>query len=122
MAGGLMADFFATHNLTWDIQWKGPNGISTFHLLELQNWNFFFIISAVLALLSIRLVKKINEAGEARKEMVAIVMRKSVKRGIRKNMSSESLKDRISHPINIPAIKRRIHTYHLLWKEYRKIA
>jgi hypothetical protein len=113
MMGGAMADFFATHQLTWNIEWQGPSGISTFNLLELQNWNFFFFISAILALLSIRLVKRINEKGEAQKGMVTIVMRKSVRRGIRKNMSGEAIKGMMSNPVNIPAIKKRMMTYRL---------
>jgi MFS family permease len=121
MIGGLMADFFATHHLIWNIEWQAPSGISTFNLLELQNWNFFFVISAFLALLSIRLVKKINEQGEAHKEMVAVVMRKSVKRGIRKNMSGEAIKDRIANPVILPALRRRIATPRL-WKEVKKTA
>jgi MFS family permease len=121
MIGGLMADFFATHHLIWNVQWQGPAGISTFNLLELQNWNFFFFISAILALLSIRLVKKINEQGEAQKGMVAIVMRKSVQRGIRKNMSGEAIKDRINNPVIIPAIKKRMMTYKLS-RELKEIA
>lgn len=111
MTGGLMADFFAAHHLTWNIQWQGPDSISTLHLLELQNWNFFFVISAFLALLSIRLVKKIKEEGEAPKNMVAMVMRKSLTRGIRKNLSSEAIKDRIAYPVIIPAIRKYMMTY-----------
>jgi len=121
IAGGLMADFFASHHLVWDIQWQGPSGISTFHLLELQNWNFFFVISAVLALLSMRLVKRIKEQGEVHKETVTIVMKKSVSRGIRKNISSEAIKDRINNPVSIPAIKKRMLTYKL-WKEVKNTA
>jgi MFS family permease len=121
IAGGLMADFFATHNLTWNIQWQGPSGVSTFHLLELENWNFFFAISAVLALLSMRLVKRIQEKGEAQKQMVTIVMKKSVTRGIRKNMSGEAIKDRMSNPVIIPALKKRMLTYKL-WREVKNTA
>ena len=121
IAGGLMADFFAAHHLTWNMQWQGPSGISTFNLLELQNWNFFFVISAFLALLSIRLVKRIKEQGEAHKEMVTIVMKKSVTRGIRKNMSGEAIKDRINNPVIIPAIKKRMLTYRL-WREVKNTA
>lgn len=90
--GGLMADFFATHHLIWNIQWQGPNSVFTFPLLELQNWNFFFVISAILALCSVRLIKKINEEGEVHKEMVFIVMRKSVTRGIKKISARRLLK------------------------------
>ena len=121
IAGGLMADFFAARHLSWDIQWRGPAGISTFHMLELQNWNFFFVISAALALHSMRLLKKIVEQGEAPKKMVTIVMKKSVTRGFRKNMSGEAIKDRINNAVIIPAIKRRMATYRL-WKEVKSTA
>lgn len=95
IAAGLMADFFATRHLTWNIQWQSPSGLSTFHLLDLQNWNFFFAISAALALLSMRLVKQIKEQGETQKQTVTAVMKKSVSKGIRKNISREAFKDRI---------------------------
>jgi MFS family permease len=121
IAGGLMADFFATHHLTWNIQWQSPAGISTFNLLELQNWNFFFVISAILALLSMRLVKKIKEQGEVQKEIVTIAMKKSVSIGIRKNMSGEAIKERINNPVILPAIKKRMLTYKL-WREVKNTA
>ena len=121
MAGGLMADFFATHHLIWNIQWQGPSGISTFNLLELQNWNFFFVISAVLALLSMQLIKRIKEQGEAQKQMVQLVMRKSVKRGFRKNICVEAIRNRINNPVIIPAIRRRMLTYKL-WRGIKRTA
>jgi hypothetical protein len=121
IAGGLMADFFAAHQLTWNVQWHGPTGISTLNLLELQNWNFFFAISAILALLSMRLVKRIKEQGEVHKGMVTIVMKKSVTRGIRRNISGEALKDRINNPVIMPALKKRMITYKL-WKEVKNTA
>jgi MFS family permease len=121
MAGGLMADFFATHHLAWNIEWQGPSGVSTLHLLELQNWNFFFMFSAILALLSMRLLPRIKEQGEAQKQMVRIVMKKSVTRSIRRNVSGEAIKDRINNPVILPAIKKRMITYKL-WKEVKNTA
>ena len=121
IAGGLMADFFAAHHLTWNIQWQGPSGISSFHLLELQNWNFFFAISAVLALLSMRLVKRIKEQGEVHKHMVTIVMMKTLSRGIRKNISGGAIKEKITNPIIFPVMKKRLLTYKL-WREVKNTA
>lgn len=124
MIGGLMADFFSTHQLLWNIEWQGPTGITTFHLLELQNWNFFFVISAFLALLSIRLVGKIKEKGEVHKGMVSVVMRKSVTRNIRKNISGDALKDRMNNPVIIPAIRKQIKTYktYRIWRDVKNTA
>lgn len=116
VAGGLMADFFAVHHLNFNIEWQGPSGISTFHLLRLQQWNFFFVMSAVLALLSMRFVKRIKEQGEAGKEMVILVMRKSVARGFRKNTRGEAIRNRINNPGIIPAIKKRMLAFKL-WRQ-----
>lgn len=121
IVGGLMADFFATHHLLWNIQWQSPTGVSTFRLLELQNWNFFFFLSAILALLSMRLLNKVNEKGESHKELVRRVMGKSVKRRLRKNMSGEAIKERITNPVIIPTIIKRINIYRHS-KDIKKIA
>lgn len=121
IAGGLMADFFATHNLTWNIQWQGPLGISTFNLLALHNYSFFFVISSFLALLSISLIKRIKENGEANKQMVSLVMMKSVTRGFRKNMSSEAFKERMNNPLIVTGFRKRKKINNLL-KEFKEIA
>lgn len=72
--GGLLADFFASHQLLWNISWKGPEGVSVINLLDLQNWNFFFIIGATLAMLSLRALKGIKEEGEVQKGIVVTKM------------------------------------------------
>jgi MFS family permease len=64
ITGGLMGDFFATHQLSWSIQWQGPHSASTLPLLHLKNWNFYFVIAALLAALSLRLLKNVKEEGE----------------------------------------------------------
>ena len=108
MAGGLLADFFASHHLNCNVEWQGPSGPFTLHLLKLQNWSFFFVISAVLALLSIRLINRIREQGEAPKEMVALVMRKSIARGLRSNMSGRAIRERINQTFIVLTIKKRL--------------
>ncbi|TWV98758.1 MFS transporter [Chitinophaga pinensis] len=57
LLGGILADFFAHHQQVWAAIWK-------------SQWNFFFIMSAVLAALSTRLLKKVAESGEERKGIV----------------------------------------------------
>jgi MFS family permease len=56
LIGGLMADFFVTHQ-------RIPN-------IHLHPWNIFFVISAMLAILSVRLLKYVKEPGEGKKEVV----------------------------------------------------
>jgi len=93
--GGLMGDFFSTHQLSWSIQWQGPHTTSTLSLLHLKNWNFYFVIAALLAALSIRLLKHVKEEGEVHSNRVYMVMRKGFRTGMRKNFSPKAIRYRI---------------------------
>lgn len=77
--GGLMADFFASHQFNWNIEWKSEGGNTILHLINLQGWNFFFIIGGILALLSLRLLNQVNEKGEVNKVRVVNVMQIKVR-------------------------------------------
>jgi len=80
-------------------------------LIDLQNWNFFFVIGAILAILSLRLLKSIREEGEVEKNKVIIYMKTMVKRDIKKNMSPEAIVYRINNPVILPAIKKKMMRY-----------
>lgn len=67
LAGGLLADFFSNHQLSWNLTWNGPAGATTFNLLNLSNWTFFFAISSLLALISLRLLHFVKEDGEVKR-------------------------------------------------------
>jgi MFS family permease len=109
--GGMMADFFANRHLEWAIQWQGPKGISKIPLLELQNWNFFFVIGAILAMFSLRAVKNLKEDGEVEKKHVVKLMKKQFKRTLRKSNPVGIIRYRMNNPVLIPAIKRKMMTY-----------
>lgn len=74
MIGGLMADFFVTHQLDWTIQLKSAHGITSLHLLTLQGWNYFFIIGGLLSLLSLRLLTRVKETGEIHRRRMVVHM------------------------------------------------
>lgn len=97
MIGGLMGDFFSTHELSWSIQWQGPHTTSTLPLLHLKNWNFYFVIAALLATLSIRLLKNVKEEGEVNSNRLYMVMRKGFRTGMRKNFSPKAIRYRIAN-------------------------
>jgi MFS family permease len=85
MVGGLMADFFTGHQLKWTLHIRGVN----IHLLNLQGWNYFFIIGGLLAVISLRLLAKIKEEGETNKYKVVTHMRATVRHRLRKNIGRE---------------------------------
>ncbi|WP_207425814.1 MFS transporter [Pedobacter sp. SYSU D00535] len=85
LAGGLLADFFAHHELQWNIEWQGAEGLTVIHLISLKGLNFFFIIGGLLAMFSLRLLQDIKEKGEVQKERVVGYMRLKVRSRIKDN-------------------------------------
>jgi MFS family permease len=85
MIGGLLADFFAGHHLLYDINIAGK----TIHMIDLQGWNYFFIIGGVLALASLKLLNKVSEHGETHRRKVRMHMRAALRNKMRKNLGRE---------------------------------
>jgi MFS family permease len=69
LVGGLMADFFARRQFVWNIGWK-VSGAREVALLNLQSWNFLFMVAGVLAILSLRKLRDIFETGEINKTVL----------------------------------------------------
>jgi MFS family permease len=82
IVGGLLADFFANHHLLYHITFAG----SSVRLVDLQGWNYFFIIGGVLALASLKLLSKVNEQGETHRRKVRMHMRATLRNKMRKNL------------------------------------
>ena len=87
LAGGLMADFFSSHQLEWNLAWQGAEGVTVIQLLNLEGLNFFFVIGGLLALFSLRLLEDIKERGEVQKERVVVFMKMKVRSRIRTNQA-----------------------------------
>ncbi|SDE96357.1 Major Facilitator Superfamily protein [Mucilaginibacter pineti] len=104
MIGGLLADFFTTHQIAWNIQLKSADGINNLKLLNLQGWNYFFLIGGFLAILSLRLLTKVKEQGEVHKRKAVTHMRASLNRKLRKNVSRRVVND-VSAPTLTAKIK-----------------
>ena len=55
----------------------------TFRLIELHEWNFLFVIAAVLALLALELLMQVKETGEVEKDKVVRIMRTNIRSGLK---------------------------------------
>jgi len=110
LVGGLAADFFTSHSLVWNIEWKSDTQSTMLNLINLEGWNFFFIIGGALALLSLRTLRKVRENGEVQKKRVVIYMRgkmrKNIARGAKRSMEyspsviSENFRKGLMHMFN----------------------
>jgi MFS family permease len=105
MIGGLLADFFATHQLLWNLQFNSAGQLSNIKVLDLQGWNYFFIIGGLIAMLSLRLLAKVKEQGEIHKHKVAIHMRAAFRNKLRKNIGREMADNLYSPSL---AVRRKV--------------
>ncbi|MCF6404677.1 MFS transporter [Chitinophaga filiformis] len=83
LAGGILADYFTSRSLMITATWHSPGFTKAGRLVSLHDWNFLFLIGALLALLSMELLAHVNEVGEVDKDVVKKVMRKSIKRDLK---------------------------------------
>ncbi|RYG04837.1 MAG: MFS transporter [Chitinophagaceae bacterium] len=85
LIGGLMADFLTSRRLNITAQWVDPKLAKEFRLLALHEWNFLFLIGAILALMSLQLLTRVKEVGEVEKDVVVKVMRSTIKSNLKDN-------------------------------------
>jgi MFS family permease len=69
--GGLTADFFAAHQLSFSFTWSGGPEEVTVQVLRFHGWTFFFVIASFLGLYSLHRMAMIEEgSGEADRLLV----------------------------------------------------
>jgi len=62
--GGVFAEFFALRQLEVMVHWTNPNGVLTLAPLHLSNWDFYFLIAAMLGLFALHRLALVHEAGD----------------------------------------------------------
>ncbi len=70
--GGNFVDLFADYALSWTVKWRSPSGVITFETLDLQHWDFFFILACLLGLYAMHRLAKVKEVGEVEEEIVIL--------------------------------------------------
>jgi MFS family permease len=105
MLGGFMADYFATHPFTWNMQFATAGQTNNITLISLQGWNYFFIIGGLLALASLRYLSKIEEEGEVEKDKVVTHMHVRFRSRLRSNLGRD-----VTHTLYHPSttVKRKV--------------
>jgi MFS family permease len=83
LIGGYLADFFSQRHLSIDATWGSPRVQKTLHLVALHDWNFLFLLGAILAIMALDLLGWVRETGEVRKDVVVRIMRSSIKSNLK---------------------------------------
>lgn len=68
--GGALADFFAARRLELVGRWTSPDGVFTYLSLNLSNWDFYFLLSALLGVYALHRLGHVAETGEVSREEV----------------------------------------------------
>lgn len=83
LIGGLLADYFTDVKILITAQVNSPYYNKLVKLLSLHEWNFLFLIGALLALISLEFLGRVKEIGEVEKDVVRRIMRTSIKNNLR---------------------------------------
>lgn len=89
---GLIADFFATHQLVWNIEWKTPTSVKHIPLLDLKHWTFLFLLGALLGALSLRKLRNVVESGEISRKVLVKEMSTSFRTSLYERLSTPVLR------------------------------
>ncbi|HKG08702.1 MAG TPA: MFS transporter, partial [Pedobacter sp.] len=83
LVGGMLADFFSQRRLSVTVEWASPEFNKIIRLIALHEWNFLFLIAAMLALFSMELLMPVKETGEVSKKVVRRIMRTSIRTNLK---------------------------------------
>jgi len=86
LVGGILADYFADRTLAITFAWHGPEVDRVVRLVSLHQWNFLFLIGAVLALISLRWLTVVKETGEVEPGVMRRIMRTRFRSGMKDAM------------------------------------
>jgi MFS family permease len=83
MLSGPLVDFFVARRLSWTLTWTGPEGSFIIETLNLQQWDFLFMLSGLLGLYALHRLSMVREVGEIEEKMVLLELVSAFGREVR---------------------------------------
>lgn len=99
--GGKFADFFGNRQLAWTLEYTSPGGKFNLPTLNLQQWDFFFVLAFLIGLYSLHRLSMVKEAGEVEEKIVAQELVAEMRSQVRILSSIEGLRQMVSFPFSI---------------------
>ena len=96
--GGKFADFFAGRQLAWTLKYTSPMGEWTLPTLNLQQWDFFFVLAFFIGLYSMRRLAMIKEVGEVDEDIVIKQLFSEVRTQVRTLSSVDGVRQMLGFP------------------------
>jgi len=99
--GGKFADFFVGQEISWTMRWTGLGRGITFQTLNLQQWDFFFLLAFLIGLYSIHRLALVKEVGEVKERVVVYELFSEIGRATRNLSTIWGLRYVIRLPLSI---------------------
>ena len=96
--GGKFADFFVGRQLAWTLKYTSPKGEWTLPTLNLQQWDFFFVLAFLIGLYSVHRLAMIKEVGEVEEDVVIRQLFSEVRSHVRTLSSVDGVKQMLGFP------------------------
>lgn len=87
MIGGLTADFFLSRRFSVLLRWHEPSGDVEITALKFAQWDFFFLMAAVIGLYALHRLTLVREEGHVKERVVIDALLENARRGMR-NLST----------------------------------
>ncbi len=101
MLGGLCADFFASQKLSLMFSWESNKEQTLFESVQLEHWDFYFVLAALIGLYSLHRLAQVNEAGEFDHRTVLKELLTDTRRTIRTVSSIAGLRAAAEFPFHL---------------------
>lgn len=99
--GGKFADFFTNKQLSVNITFTDAARSFSISPLNLQHWDFFFIIAFIIGFLSLNLLIHVREVGEVDEKIVTRQLMAEVRSQVRILSSVEGLRFMVTFPFGV---------------------
>jgi MFS family permease len=96
--GGVVADWFLRRELAISVQWTSPGTTQSFALLNLQHWDFFFLVAFTIGLYALHRLSLVREEGHASRRVVVQNLVLEARRNMRSLSSIGGLRIAIVFP------------------------
>lgn len=90
LLGGLLASFFSSRKLTLDLTWIDPHKMIHLGVINLAGFDFLFILTFIVGLITLNMLAALREEGEAGKEVVLGELRSRTRSTLRSVISVTS--------------------------------
>lgn len=112
--GGFFADYFMDRKLSLTINWSGPNQSFAIPTIDIQQWDFFFLVAFLIGLYSIQRLVFVVEKGEVEEKIVLQQIYSELKSRMKNLSTVGGMRSMIGFPFgilsNIPVLKKYAKT------------